>query len=278
MFDRKQQKGLLILICLLVAAIAFYYYSVNRPVKSLNLVDTTAYQLKIDSLRMLSARKRDTIYPFNPNYLTDYRGYKLGLTTVQLDRLFRFRESGKWINSSQDFKTVTQVDQKWLDSISPYFKFPKWVKTSKNRSNYAESKDYKKVVVKNINTATDEDITKVYGIGPAISGRILKERERLKGFIDMQQVRSVYGMTDSTMVRFKEHFYITPPKDFKKIALNKATLEELSSIPYINDYLASELIKQRTLRDGFTSWDKVMLTSRFPQEKLPLIQLYLTLD
>ncbi len=278
MFDRKQQKGLLLLICLLIAAIAFYYYSVSRPVASLNLVDTTAYQLQLDSLRKVSGVKKDTIYMFNPNYLTDYRGYKLGLTTAQLDRLFSFRESGKWINSAQDFKTVTQVDQQWLDSISPYFKFPEWVKNSNNQASYARANGFKKVVAQNLNSATAEDITRVYGIGPAISGRILKERERLNGFIDMLQVRSVYGMTDSTMVRFKEHFYITPPREFKKIALNRATLDELSSIPYINDNLASELIKQRTLRDGFISWDKVMLTSRFPQEKLPLIQLYLTLD
>lgn len=279
MFDTKQQKGLFVLICLLLLAIAFYAYRVTRPEPSLQLVDTSAYQVKIDSLQRVANQKKDTIYPFNPNYITDYRGYKLGLTTTQLDRLFRFRESGKWVNSPQDFKTVTQVDQLWLDSISPYFKFPEWVtnpKSSKSYNTYSNSP--RTIVAKNINAATQEDITKVYGIGPAISGRIVKERERLNGFLDMMQVRAVYGMSDSTMVKFKEHFYITAPAGFKKVALNTASQEELSSIPYINDYLASELIKQRTLRDGFKTWDKVILTSRFPEEKLALIQLYLTLD
>lgn len=279
MFDTKQQKGLFVLICLLLLAIAFYAYRVTRPEPTLQLVDTSAYQVKIDSLQRVANQKKDTIYPFNPNYITDYRGYKLGLTTAQLDRLFRFRESGKWVNSPQDFKTVTQVDQRWLDSISPYFKFPEWVtnpKSSKSYNTYSNSP--RTIVAKNINTATQEDITKVYGIGPAISGRIVKERDRLNGFLDMMQVRAVYGMSDSTMVKFKEHFYINAPAGFKKVALNTASQEELSSIPYINDYLASELIKQRTLRDGFKTWDKVILTSRFPEEKLALIQLYLTLD
>jgi DNA uptake protein ComE-like DNA-binding protein len=278
MFDSKQQKGLFVLICLLLSALGFYAYHATRPATTFNLEDTSAYQVKIDSLQRLANNKRDSIYPFNPNYITDYRGYKLGLTTAQLDRLFRFRESGKWINSSRDFKTITQVDQQWLDSISPYFKFPAWVNKPKGANNYTAYASSKTITAKNINAATQEDITKVYGIGPAISGRILKERERLNGFIDMQQVRVVYGMTDSTMVRLKEYFYITPPKDFRKRVLNTATQEELSSIPYISDYLAKELIKQRTLRDGFKSWDKVLLTSRFPEEKLVLIQLYLTLD
>jgi DNA uptake protein ComE-like DNA-binding protein len=279
MFDTKQQKGLFVLICLLSLAIAFYAYRVTRPEPTLQLVDTSAYQVKIDSLQLVANRRKDTIYPFNPNYITDYRGYKLGLSTAQLDRLFRFRESGKWVNSAQDFKTVTQVDQRWLDSISPYFKFPEWVTNAKSSKSYnTYSNSPRTIVAKNINAATQEDITKVYGIGPAISGRIVKERERLNGFLDMMQVRAVYGMSDSTMVKFKEHFYITAPAGFKKVALNTASQEELSSIPYINDYLASELIKQRTLRDGFKTWDKVILTSRFPEEKLALIQLYLTLD
>lgn len=281
MFDSKQQKGLFVLIVLLAIALGIYAYFITRPSKEIVLTDTTAYQHTIDSLQAIANRKRDTIYPFNPNYITDYRGYKLGLTVAQLDRLFRFRESGKWINSAQDFKTVTQVDQQWLDSISPYFKFPDWVNKAKSNKTYSNSYTNfadRKIVAKNINTATQEEITKVYGIGPAISRRIVQERERLKGFIDATQVRAVYGMSDSTFVRFKEHFYVTPPSGFKKIVLNTATHEQLSGIPYISDYLASELIKQRTLRDGFASWDKVMLTSRFPEEKLALIQLYLTLD
>jgi DNA uptake protein ComE-like DNA-binding protein len=96
--------------------------------------------------------------------------------------------------------------------------------------------------------------------------------------VDISQVRGVYGLTDSTMIQLKKHFYVTPPSGFLKIALNTATEEELLSIPYFDDYLVEKLVEQRTLRDGFKSWDKVMLTSRFPQEKLGLIQLYLSLD
>ncbi|MEN8816009.1 MAG: helix-hairpin-helix domain-containing protein [Nonlabens sp.] len=249
------------------------------PKEVLVIEDTSAYQSKLDSLVAIQQRRRDTIYPFNPNYITDYRGYKLGLSVEEIDRLHRFRESGKWVNSKKEFQQVTQVSDQWLDSISPYFKFPEWVTNPKKSytSNYTFFKD-QKVVAKDINRASQDDLKKVYGIGPALSGRIIKERERLKGFIDISQVRGVYGLTDSTMIQLKKHFYVTAPLGFKKIALNTATNDELLTIPYFNDYLVEKLIEQRTLRDGFKSWDKVLLTSRFPQEKLALIQLYLTLN
>lgn len=278
-FDKKQQRGIFVLMILLIIFLSGYIYLKNMPKEVLVIEDTSAYQSKLDSLVAIQQRRRDTIYPFNPNYITDYRGYKLGLSVEEIDRLHRFRESGKWVNSKKEFQQVTQVSDQWLDSISPYFKFPEWVTNPKKSytSNYTFFKD-QKVVAKDINRASQDDLKKVYGIGPALSGRIIKERERLKGFIDISQVRGVYGLTDSTMIQLKKHFYVTAPLGFKKIALNTATNDELLTIPYFNDYLVEKLIEQRTLRDGFKSWDKVLLTSRFPQEKLALIQLYLTLN
>tara|TARA_R110002012_G_scaffold283952_2_gene474529 strand:- start:501 stop:1358 length:858 start_codon:yes stop_codon:yes gene_type:complete len=277
LFNRKQQRGIFVLIILLCIVIAIYIFANFRTPQQLIVEDTSDYQVEIDSLKNVAAQKRNKIYPFNPNYITDYRGYVLGLSEVELDKLHRFRESNKWVNSKQEFQRVTGVSDQWLDSISPYFKFPEWV-TNPKRNNAFKSFTERKIIAKDINFATQDELKAVYGIGPALSGRIIKEREFLKGFIDISQVRGVYGLTDSTMLQVQKHFYVTKSTAFTKKALNTATRDELLSIPYFNDYLVNELIKQRTLRDGFESWDKVVLTSRFPEEKLGLIQLYLTLN
>lgn len=277
LFNRKQQRGIFVLIILLAISFAVYTYAVTRPIERLVVEDVSEYQSQIDSLKLVASQKRNKIYPFNPNYITDYRGYTLGLSEEELARLHRFRESNKWINSKQDFQKVTGVSDQWLDSISPYFKFPEWVTSPKKQKTYVPYRE-RKIVAKDINTASQDELKEVYGIGPALSGRIIKEREFLNGFVDIKQVSGVYGITDSTMIQLKKHFYVTKPASFQKIALNTATRDALLSIPYFNDYLVDQLIKQRTLRDGFESWDKVVLTSRFPEEKLELIQLYLTLD
>ena len=277
LFNRKQQRGIFVLIILLAVVTTIYFYAFTRPQQKLVVEDVSDYQLQIDSLKIVASQKKNKIYPFNPNFITDYRGYVLGLNEEQLARLHRFRESGKFINSEKDFQKVTNVSNVWLDSISPYFKFPDWV-TKPKKSHVSSSFKEHKIVSKNINNATQDDLKAVYGIGPALSSRIIKEREFLKGFVDIKQVRSIYGLTDSTMIQLKKHFYVTRSASFKKIALNTATRNELLSVPYLSDYLVDQLIKQRTLRDGFKDWDKVVLTSRFPEEKLVLIQLYLTLN
>jgi DNA uptake protein ComE-like DNA-binding protein len=278
LFDRKQQRGIFVLMILLLIVLLGFFYGKQLPKTALVIEDSSAYQNKVDSLVRMQQKRADTIYPFNPNYITDYRGYKLGLSVQEIDRLHRYRKSGKWVNSKTDFQQVTQVSSLWLDSIAPYFKFPDWVTNPIKRSTTFMPFKGRKGVAKDINSATQQELKKVYGIGPALSGRIIKEREWLKSFIDISQVAGIYGLTDSTMLQLKKHFYVTPPLTFHKIALNTANEEELLSIPYFDDYLVEKLLEQRTLRDGFKSWDKVVLTSRFPQEKLHLIQLYLTLN
>ena len=42
------------------------------------------------------ATKKDTIYPFNPNFISDYKGYKLGMSIQEIDRLHQYRAQNKY--------------------------------------------------------------------------------------------------------------------------------------------------------------------------------------
>jgi hypothetical protein len=80
-----------------------------------NLLDTNskevlAVQKELDSIRILLTESNQTkIYPFNPNFITDFKGYKLGMSSEEIDRLLDYRKQNKWINSKEDFKEVTKV-------------------------------------------------------------------------------------------------------------------------------------------------------------------------
>ncbi len=95
------------------------------------------FQKEIDSLKMVEIENsKPKIYPFNPNYITDYKGYTLGMSVEEIDRLLEFRKQDKWINSAEQFQQVTQVSDSLLNAISPYFKFPEWVTNPKTNINY----------------------------------------------------------------------------------------------------------------------------------------------
>ena len=60
-FDRKQQRGIFVLMLLLIIVLAGFFYVKQMPKEALNLKDTTAYQNKVDSLARAQQRRRDTI-------------------------------------------------------------------------------------------------------------------------------------------------------------------------------------------------------------------------
>jgi hypothetical protein len=48
-------------------------------------------QSKIDSIKALN-RIYCKVYPFNPNFITDYKGYKLGMSVQEIDRLWNIEK------------------------------------------------------------------------------------------------------------------------------------------------------------------------------------------
>ena len=103
-------------------------------------------QTEIDSLKAISKEDVYKITPFNPNFITDFKGYKLGMKVSEIDRLLAFRKTNKYVNSAQEFQKVTQVSDSLLAVIAPYFKFPDWVTNKKKYATYSNSgyKDYHK--------------------------------------------------------------------------------------------------------------------------------------
>ena len=113
LYDKQKRAGILFLIGLILAGISFLFWYDSQKEVIISQEEQLAvfsFQKEIDSLKVIEIENRKLkIFPFNPNYISDYRGYNLGMSVEEIDRLHRFRESGKWINSTADFKRVTKV-------------------------------------------------------------------------------------------------------------------------------------------------------------------------
>src|SRR5688572_13817924 len=133
-FDSQQRTGIFILI-LIIAGIQLAYYCIDVEIEEDNSVEKQEWlslQPEIDKMKKAKIDFKPKIYPFNPNFITDFKGYKLGMSTVEIDRLLKFREGNKYVNSAEEFQAVTKVSDSLLNAIAPYFKFPDWVKNKKS--------------------------------------------------------------------------------------------------------------------------------------------------
>lgn len=259
---------------------SFYFFGKISP-ESQNINEKNnwlKYQEEIDSLKMTSSSQKATIYPFNPNFITDFKGYKLGMSTAEIDRLLAYRKQNKFVNSAEEFQQVTKVSDSLLNKISPFFKFPDWVNNKTNNSYFANKNDYSKKEsnksLVDINIATQVDLMKVYGIGEGLSKRILEQREKLGVFVSMDQMKLIWGLSPEVVEKLNQSFVIKSKPIAKKIRINDLSVKELSQFPYFRYNLAKEIVTYRSM-NGDIKIEDLSKIKGFPVENINIIALYL---
>lgn len=282
-FTKEQRIGLAILAGIIVVLQLMYHFVSfsSQEANPKNAQKWLTLQKNVDSLKTQRKEISFTIYPFNPNFITDFKGYKLGMSVEQIDRLLEFRKKGKFVNSAQEFQKVTQVSDSLLRVLSPYFKFPDWVNQkngypSQNwNSNKFKKGTPKEIVVKDINEATAEDLIAIYGIGEGLSARILKMKESLGGFVSMEQMNDIWGLSPEVIEALQQHFKVVSIPAITKINVNNASLKELMKLPYFRYSLAREIITYRSMNNGISTPEDLAKIKDFPVDKLKIITLYL---
>ncbi|HRM11909.1 MAG TPA: helix-hairpin-helix domain-containing protein [Flavobacterium sp.] len=284
-FTSDQRKGIFALLFFIIA-LQFAYFFVDFSIPTNEDPEEQKWlslQPQVDSMKMDIANKRPKMYLYNPNFITDYKGYKLGMSVDEIDRLLAFRKENKYVNSSQEFQNVTKVSDSLLNVMSPYFKFPDWVnkkkeyKAFKKYPNQAFAKK-EKIVLIDINQATKEDLIKIYGIGEAISVRILKQKEVLGGFVSMEQMKDVWGLSPEVIENLNSHFKVSVLPNFKKIDINNASLKELSQFYYFKYPLAKEIVTYRSMKGNISNIEDLTKIKGFPVDKAKTIELYLAFN
>ena len=288
-FTNHQRAGIIFLFSLIIVLqIVYFYVNFASPDKFFpEKQKWLALQTEINSLKKEKYKNKPQVYLFNPNFITDYKGYKLGMSIEEIDRLMAFRKENKYVNSPEEFQQVTKISDSLLQVLSPFFKFPDWIKNKKEFVNNKEdNKEYKKypektftkkekIVLMDINQATQEDLVKIYGVGEAISLRILKQKEILGGFVSMEQLNEVWGLSPEVLYELNNHFKIYSLPNFKKIAINDISLKELAQFPYFKYALAKQIITYRSMNGDFKNIEDLSKIKGFPVEKAKIISLYL---
>jgi DNA uptake protein ComE-like DNA-binding protein len=286
MFTSDQRKGILVLLFVIVVLqLGYYFVDFTNPTNenSIDKKEWLAVQSKIDSINESNPKHIAKVYPFNPNFITDYKGYKLGLSVQEIDRLLAFRKENKYVNSAEEFQGVTKVSDSLLSAIAPYFKFPDWVK---NKDAYKKSVIYKqkafvqkgKIVLADINKATQEDLIKIYGVGEVISLRILKLKESLGEFVSMEQMKDVWGLSPEVIDNLNAHFKVFAYPNIKKIDINNASIKEIAQFPYFKYALAKQIVTYRSMNGNIQTIEDLTKIKDFPVEKVNIIELYLAFN
>jgi competence ComEA-like helix-hairpin-helix protein len=121
----------------------------------------------------------------------------------------------------------------------------------------------------NLNTADSAALVRVPGIGPGTVGRILKYRERLLFYKNLDQLTEVWGLRPENLDKMRPHLSVGENFDaYPRIYLNKWDVEHLGRHPYIGFKDAKILVAYREQHGPFANLDALRwvqgIDSRLP--------------
>jgi competence ComEA-like helix-hairpin-helix protein len=256
MFTRSQRNGLIVLGILIVLSLLsplgfkFFKKDYSSSFK--------AFEQEIESAKKEKAKPKE-LFSFNPNTATKAELSLLGLNPKQVHQIINFKEKVTDFKTKKDFAKIYAIDSLTYQTLEAYIDLPDSIKVElpyktayKEPSNKQIKKKYKapKPVVVDLNTAKEEEIQAIKGIGPAFSKRIVKYRNALGGFVSKKQLLEVYGIDDELMSKIESQILIKASK-VELIKVNFESAKEIEKHPYFSKALAKELVKNRSFNGRY---------------------------
>jgi DNA uptake protein ComE-like DNA-binding protein len=126
-----------------------------------------------------------------------------------------------------------------------------------------------------INKADSIELERLPAIGEKLSSRIIRYRERLGGFIELSQLKEVYGLTDSAYQIIVPLLKIE--KDFKPklIDINKAEYADVRKHPYATNVFVKIVLAYRKTHGHFANRTALEKVDQIDRAQLDKIEPYL---
>lgn len=127
-----------------------------------------------------------------------------------------------------------------------------------------------------INKADTTQLKRIPGIGSSYANRIVKYRNLLGGYVEIEQLKEVWGIDNDLFEAIST--YITIEPKVQKLKINSANFKELIKHPYVNSEQAKITIDIRERKGKIESINRLALLDEFSEEDIKRLTPYLNFD
>ncbi|MBP6687388.1 MAG: helix-hairpin-helix domain-containing protein [Lacibacter sp.] len=221
------------------------------------------------------------LFAFNPNTATGEEWMRLGLREKTIQTILKYRNKGGRFYKPEDLQRIYGLHHDEYERLIPYIQIESQTKTNTEATVTApteiknQRKEYVAVLV-DINVADTTDWKQLKGIGSTYARRIVNFRNKLGGFISIDQVGETFGVPDSVFQKVKQQLRLSSA-EVTQIDINNSTIEELKAHPYIGFSVANAIVQYRNQHGQFTMLTDLQKIGAIDQPLYRKISPYLTL-
>ena len=258
----EQWLGLLVLGVIIAATLVGmkYLQPADEPtilVEDSVKTDFKDYQVKQDSLykaKWKKTYKRDTIairmQVFDPNTVDSMTLLHLGFKPWQAKNMLKYRAKGGKYRKKEDLKKLYGMTDSMYLALTPYIYIKDSIVVDSARIDSVRTdslpkwKSTKKDTILNLRTADTTELKLIRGIGSYRAKMIVRYREQLGGYAQVEQIMEARGMDKVIADSILPHFYIDSVV-VNKIPINHIRPEVLQRHPYLNFEQAKAIYEYR---------------------------------
>ncbi|PQJ15572.1 ComEA family DNA-binding protein [Aureicoccus marinus] len=205
---------------------------------------------------------------YNANYLSDFDAYQLGMSLKALRRYRYLRGQGYYFKNLEILVSDLHVNDSMKNHWEGRLQFVGEARMRKRRQGRSFTK-------KDLNRVTAQDLEGTYGIGPVLSKRIVAYRALLGGYVHIDQLAEVYGLTAVIISRLKERYRVVADFTPIRMQVDAENQLELEKHPYLSSDQVKRLILHRELKGAPLEKEDLRVLLDVSDKKFNKIKLYL---
>jgi DNA uptake protein ComE-like DNA-binding protein len=281
-FSRTETNGFLILLPLMVIILAsaplYQWWISSRP------VDSSTDARKLDSLVShwewnqpdSASKKTAQLFTFNPNNASKQTLLELGMNENLATRIVNYRSKGGIFKVKKDLAKIYGMDFALYLALSAYIDLPENKILNGKESAFSIKPKSAPFERFDINLADTSQLIKIYGVGSKLSLRIINYRDKLGGFITMQQLGEVYGLDSMVIRSLEKRYFIAEGFGPRKININQSDQKVIASHPYIKFSLAKAIATYRFQHGEFRQIEDLKSIVSLDESTFEKIKPYIT--
>jgi len=277
----------LLFLAIIFATIPFVFDAFFRPPAKLAYQEIYVNQLENQQVKYLqSTNKGDAKYEKNTAAfkITDLNNatwkdfVTVGIDSKTANSILNYRKAIKVYKNWSQVEKVYGLDSIKLNILKKYFILEETSTSQTLTTNNYVSKTAQEATKKPIelNDADSATFTKVYGIGAYYAGKITKRRKELGGFYQIEQLKEIYGITDTIFLKIAPQ--ITCNGSVNKININIANASELASHPYIKWPAANRIVKYIQFHQKINNFEEFQKASLLGDSLVKKLKPYLVFE